>query len=84
MAEYMHLIGAEEVRSVGNAMSGAASEMRGAASSIDSAFERHHRFLDDWLQRFEAAMERAAPPPRTDDNRTQAEKEYDLDRYSAR
>ncbi|WP_095081660.1 hypothetical protein [Mesorhizobium sophorae] len=59
MAEYMHLIGAEEVRSAGNAMSGAASEMRGAASSIDSAFERHHRFLDDWLQRFEAAMERA-------------------------
>jgi hypothetical protein len=38
-------------------MSGAAEEMRRAADSIEGSLERHHRFLDDWLQRFEAVLE---------------------------
>ncbi|RVD44916.1 hypothetical protein EN742_00800 [Mesorhizobium sp. M4A.F.Ca.ET.020.02.1.1] len=83
MAEHMHLIGAEDVRSAGSAMRSAAEDMRSAAFSIDSALDRHQRFLDDWLQRLEAALERAAPPSKTD-TRTEAERDYDMDRYSAR
>lgn len=56
MADYVTLMGAEEVRSAANTMLSAASEMRAAASSIDSSLEQHRRFLDDWLQRFEAAV----------------------------
>lgn len=84
MADYVTLIGADDVRSAGNTISRAADEMRSAASAIDFAFERHQRFLDDWLQRFEAAIERASKPDPKPDNRTQDERDYDLDRYSAR
>ncbi|AMS41219.1 hypothetical protein [Aminobacter aminovorans] len=62
MANYVTLMGAEEVRSAANTMMSAASEMRGAASSIDNALERHQRFLDDWLSRFETAMDRLQDP----------------------
>lgn len=55
---YVTLLGAEQVQSAANTMSGAASEMRRAANSIDNSFETQRRFLDDWLTRFEAAIER--------------------------
>jgi hypothetical protein len=84
MADYVTLMGADDVRSAGSAMRSAAEDMRSVASSIDSTFERHQRFLDDWLQRFEAAIERASKPDPKPDNRTQDERDYDLDRYSAR
>jgi hypothetical protein len=58
MAETMHLVGAEDVRSAGNAMRSAADDMRSAASSIEGSLDRHQRFLEDWLQRFEAAIDR--------------------------
>lgn len=83
MAEYVTLLGAEDVRSAGNAMRSAADDMRSAASSIDSTLDRHQRFLDDWLQRFEAAIERSAPPTPAPPKSTE-ESDYDMDRYSAR
>jgi hypothetical protein len=52
------LIGAEDVRSASHTMRSAADTMSSAALNIDGALERHQRFLDDWLQRFEAALER--------------------------
>jgi hypothetical protein len=60
MAEYVHLIGAEDVRAAGSRMASAADDMQRAASSIDNALERHQRFLDDWLFRFESVMDKAA------------------------
>lgn len=56
MADYVTLMGADDVRSAGYAMRSAADDMRSAASSIDTTFDRHQRFLDDWLQRFETAI----------------------------
>ena len=58
MAEYMHLVGAEDVSRAGSQMNAAAAEMQRAASAIDSVLERHQRFMDDWLYRFELAMRR--------------------------
>lgn len=58
---YMTLMGAEQVQSAASRMSSAADEMQRAASTIDGALDRHQRFLEDWLQRFEAAMERRLP-----------------------
>ncbi len=56
MAEYITLLGAEDVRSAGHSMSSAATEMKRAAGEISYALEQHHRFLDDWLMRFQDAM----------------------------
>jgi hypothetical protein len=55
---YVELIGAEQVRSAANTMVGAADQMSRAAGSIDESLRMHQRFLDDWLQRFEAAIEK--------------------------
>lgn len=59
MTEYMHLVGAEDVRSAANTMRGAAETMSNAASNIGYTLEAHHRFMDDWLSRFEAIVGRA-------------------------
>ncbi len=55
---YLH--GADDVRCAASTISSAAHEMRNAASSIDLSLERHQRFLDDWLQRLEAVLEKEA------------------------
>lgn len=65
MADYVTLLGAEDVRAAGNAMRSAADDMRSAASSIDNALDRHQRFLDDWLIRFTEAMQIASPAGET-------------------
>lgn len=57
MSEYIHLIGAEDVRSAGHQIASAAADMNRAANNFESVFERHQRFMDDWLQRFESIME---------------------------
>jgi len=57
MADYVTLMGAEQVQSAGNRMSSAAEQMSRAASSIDESLRQHQRFLDDWLQRFEATLD---------------------------
>ena len=61
MGEYVHLVGAEQVQSAGVSIGGAAEEMRQAAMIIDSAFERHRLFMDDWLQRFEQILSEHKP-----------------------
>lgn len=57
MMETMHLIGAEDVRAAANTMRSSADEMQRAASQIDHSLAQHQRFLDDWLQRFQAVIE---------------------------
>lgn len=56
MTEFIRLVGAEDVRRAACAISSAARDMCRAAGSIDEALRNHQRFLDDWLQRFEAAL----------------------------
>lgn len=80
--ETIHLIGAEQVQSAARTMSGVADKMSQVALNLDGIFERHQRFLDDWLQRFEALMEReivqeipAAPRPLEDLIDPEAEKD---------
>lgn len=58
MAEYITLIGTEEVRRAGGEMGRAAQAMLNAASTFDSALDRHHRFMDDWLLRLEQLLDR--------------------------
>lgn len=62
MSEYIHLIGAEDVRSAGHQMACAASDMNRAASNFESVFEGHQRFMDDWLQRLENVLEDKIKP----------------------
>ena len=57
MSEHIHLIGAEDVRSAGHQMASAASDMNCAAGNFESVFFQHQRFMDDWLQQFESAIE---------------------------
>lgn len=52
----IHLIGAEDVQRAGHHISVAAEQMGRAAGNIDESLERHRRFLDDWLQRFEQVL----------------------------
>ena len=53
MAEYIQLLGAEDVRSAGSAMRNAASEMTRAASSFEESLHNHRLFMEDWLMRLE-------------------------------
>jgi hypothetical protein len=64
MTDYITLMGAEQVASAAGRMVSAADDMRRAAGSIDDAFQRHERFLDDWLMRFTDAIEKLAAGPR--------------------
>lgn len=58
MADYIHLIGAEQVSGAGHNMSHAAAEMRSAASSIGDTMFRHQQFMTQWLLDLERVMEK--------------------------
>ena len=60
MTEYIHLIGAEQVQTAANTMREAAQQMGRAVGEMAYPLERHERFMEDWLIRFEAAVERLA------------------------
>jgi len=57
--ENVYLIGSEDVSRAAQSMRSAADEMNRAAASIDGSLDRFQRFMDDWLQRLESAMEKA-------------------------
>lgn len=61
MADHVTLLGAEQVQNAGYAMKSAAEQMIRAAGYQQEALQQHQRFMDDWLSRFEAAIERLAP-----------------------
>ena len=48
-----------QVQSAANSMRSAAEEMQRAASAMDYTMERQRQFMDDWLFRLEAALEKA-------------------------
>ena len=53
----MDLIGAENVSRAGFQMKDAAKSMANVSANMQAVFEAHQRFLDDWLLRFEQAVE---------------------------
>ena len=57
MAEYVHLIGAEEVMLASHAMAAAAEEMKRAAANIEDTMFRHRQFLEDWALRFQDRLD---------------------------
>ena len=61
--DYVSLMGAEDVRAAGNRMVEAADAMNRVAGSIDESLRTHRQWMDDWLARFEAAVEKT---PRKD------------------
>lgn len=56
MADYITLLGAEQVQSAASQMSSAAHEMRQAAGTIDEAMRQQRQFMDDWLIRLADIM----------------------------
>lgn len=51
------LVGSEDVARGGRLMQDAAERMANVSSNMQLALEAHQRFLDDWLQRFEQALD---------------------------
>lgn len=58
MTGYITLMGAEQVQSAASRMGSAAEDIRRAAGSMDDSFQPHEQFLDEWLRRFEVAVEK--------------------------
>lgn len=57
MAEYVHLVGAEDVSRAASSMRSAADDMQRAASSISHSLEQHQMFLNDWLIRLDGTLQ---------------------------
>lgn len=55
--KYITLLGAEQVQSAASRMVGAADSIRQAASNMDDVLQRHQRFMDDWLLRYQQLLE---------------------------
>lgn len=58
MDKYVTLIGTEEVSRAASSMREAGSTMQSASNSMEHALMMHQRFMDDWLHRFELAIDR--------------------------
>ena len=50
-------MGAEEVGNAGRSIREAAQQMQRAAECIEASLEIQRRFMDDWLLRFEQALQ---------------------------
>lgn len=56
MADYVTLVGAEEVSRAASRMASAAQEMRDAAGNFQDILHQHQRFMDDWLTRLDGTL----------------------------
>jgi hypothetical protein len=56
MADYVTLLGAEQVQSAGHNMKDAADSMLRAAGIFDRTLHEHRMFMEDWLARFEQVL----------------------------
>ena len=72
MADYITLMGSEDVSRAGRNMQSAAEQMSRAASSIEDSLFRHRQFLDDWIQRLESVMQEARATTPRQSERTEA------------
>lgn len=57
MAEYVHLIGTEQVQSAANTMMSAAEVMRRSANTIHDSLDRHELMLRDVMQKIDELIE---------------------------
>ena len=57
MGEYVTLLGAEDVRRAGSEIKSAAEQISQAVSWLVEALGQQRRFQDEWLQRFEEALD---------------------------
>ena len=63
MGENVWLLGADDVKRAGVEIGAAARTMREAIGAMEAALLNHQQFLDDWLARFQSAMEEASVRP---------------------
>lgn len=56
MADYVTLLGAEDVRRAASTMAEAAQQMERAAGNMEAALHQHRVFLDQWLFEFREAI----------------------------
>ena len=68
MAEYVTLLGAEDVRRAGAEMQRAANDMRNAAGDMQQAVQRQQQVMDDWLARFESVVDRLCEAIKRDED----------------
>jgi len=57
MADYVTLLGAEDVRNAAHQIREAAQDMNRSVSYLDDVLTRHRMAMDDWLSRLEAALQ---------------------------
>ena len=60
--DMIHLTGSESVQNAGYAMERAAERMNQAAGQIECSLETQRRWMDAWIERFEAAVEKLNTP----------------------
>jgi len=57
LMEYVTLMGAEDVSRAGRNIANASEEMLRAANLISESLGQHRNWMDDWLARFQQALE---------------------------
>jgi hypothetical protein len=57
MADYVTLLGAEQMQSAANRIASAADQFSRAVSNMDDSLERHRRWQDEWLDRLQSMLE---------------------------
>jgi hypothetical protein len=57
MADYVTLLGAEEVSRAASRMQSAADTFGSAVGSLNYVLEQHQRFMDDWLNRLDGTLQ---------------------------
>lgn len=55
---HVQLIGAEAVERAAGQMRQAATELHQTVANMESIFDQQRRFMDDWLLRFEDALQK--------------------------
>lgn len=56
--QYITLIGAEDVARAGHTISSAADQMQSAASNMHDIVYRQQQYLEEWIGRFEEAVDK--------------------------
>lgn len=65
MNDYVTLLGAEDVRNAGHAITSAAGQMQQAAGSIEASFHTFLMRMEGMVERFERAAEKLQPKEET-------------------
>ncbi|KKN84407.1 hypothetical protein LCGC14_0288690 [marine sediment metagenome] len=58
MENFVHLVGAEQVRNAASSIQASAETMRHSSSFLTEALAQHQRFMSEWIERFENALDK--------------------------